>query len=67
MHKRINIIRKLASAFFMFSLGLYIVNDALLKKRIPLEIIGYVVFLSVGFYIGFHLALSEVERESSRR
>jgi hypothetical protein len=70
MYKRINIIHRLALGFLGFSLGLYIVNDAFLKKKIPLEIIGYLVFLSLGFYVGFHVCLGEIKRikriESSR-
>lgn len=61
MYKRINIIHGLALGYLGFSLGLYIVNDVFLKK-IPLEIIGYLVFSSIGFYAGFHICLDEVKR-----
>jgi hypothetical protein len=62
MYKRINIIHRLAVGFFLFSIGLYIVNDAFLKNKIPLDIIGYLTFLSLGFYAGFHVCLDEIKR-----
>jgi hypothetical protein len=38
------------------------VNDALLKKKIPTDLIGYLVFLSLGLYVGFHVCQDEVKR-----
>jgi len=62
MYKRINSIHRLSVGFFLFSIALYIVNDAFLKKKIPLDVVGYLVFLSLGFYVGFHVCLSEIKR-----
>jgi hypothetical protein len=46
----------------IFSLGLYIINDALLKSKMPTDLIGYLVFLSLGLYVGFHACLQEMKR-----
>lgn len=62
---RIVIIHRWALAFLCSSLGLYLINDGFLHKKIPLEIIGYILFLSIGFYVGFHVCLSEIKRERS--
>jgi hypothetical protein len=67
MSKRLIIFHRVALVFFLFSLGLYIVNDAFLKKKIPLELIGYMVFLSLGIYVGFHLCLDEVKRMNKKK
>ena len=67
MHKRIIIIHRLAEISFSSSIALYLINDTLLKKKIPLEIVGYILFLNLGFYVGFHLALREVERERKKK
>jgi hypothetical protein len=66
MYKRINTIHRLALGFLTFSLGLYIVNDLFLKKKIPLDIIGYLVFSSLAFYAGFHVCLAEVKRMNKK-
>ncbi len=62
MYKRITIIHRIALCFFLFSLALDVVNDAFLKNKMPREIIGYLIFLTLGFYVGFHICLDEVKR-----
>jgi hypothetical protein len=62
MYKRINILHRIFLSFFLLSLGVFIVNDSILKKRIPIEIVGYIFFLSLGIYVGFHVCLDELKR-----
>jgi hypothetical protein len=62
MSKRIFIIHRVALVFFLSSLGLSVVNEALWKSKIPSDIVGYLVFASLGFYLGFHICLDEVKR-----
>jgi hypothetical protein len=60
MSQRIFILHKIAAILFLASLGLYIINESFLNSRIPIEIIGYLVFLSLGLYVGFHVCLGEI-------
>jgi len=62
MSKRLILFHRITLLFFIFSFGLYFVNDALLKKKIPTDLIGYLVFLSLGLYVGFHVCQDEVKR-----
>jgi hypothetical protein len=66
MYKRINILHRIFLSFFIFSLGLYVVNDSILRKWIPIEIVGYIVFLSLGIYVGFHVCLDELKRMNKK-
>ena len=67
MNNRFRLYHRIALCLFIFSFGLYILNDTLLKKKIPIELIGYLVFLSLGLYVGFHVCLDEVKRMSNKK
>jgi len=58
---------KVALFLFLFSIGLFILNGTFLKKKIPIELVGYLVFLSLGLYVGFHFCLDEVKRMMNRK
>ena len=62
MWNRINLYHKIFLFFFLFCLLITFFNEVFLKTMIPKEILGYLVFLSLGNYIGFHLCLSEFKR-----
>jgi len=65
MPNRYFIFHRIFLFFFGFNIVFYIVNDAFLKK-IPLEIVGYSFFLSLGLYVGFHVCLGEVKRRAKK-
>ena len=62
MSKRIFLFHRIAAVFFLFSLGLCVITGSFLKSRIPIEIVGYLVFLSLGLYVGFQVCLGEIKR-----
>ena len=62
MNKRLTIYHRVSLFFFLFSIGLYIINDAFLKCKVHVEVVGYLLFLSLGIYIGFHVCLDEMKR-----
>ncbi len=66
MSKRLSILHKVALSVFLFRLGLYFLNETFLKIKIPGQLIGYLIFLSLGFYVGFHLCLSELRRSNRK-
>ena len=50
-----NIYEGSTAIFFMFSAVLYVVNLKLNKPVVPIEIGGYIFWLSLGLYLGFRL------------
>jgi hypothetical protein len=67
MSKRIFLFHRIAAVFFLFSLGFCVITGSFLKSRIPIEIVGYLVFLSLGLYVGFQVCLGEIKRMINRK
>lgn len=51
----INLFNKILAAFFMLNIVLDIINEKILGSSIPVEIVGYLFWLSLGLYLGFEL------------
>jgi hypothetical protein len=60
MRNRVMSYRKIVIGIFGFAIVLGLINDIYLNKVIPLEIIGYIFFLSTGIYIGFFFCINGV-------
>lgn len=60
--KRFSSFERAIQVFFMINLVLDIVNKNFLKSAIPIEIIGYLFWLSLGLYLGFKLCKNEYNR-----
>ena len=63
-NRRLRVYQKIITYFFIFNIIFYIINDAFFRNAIPLEIIGYMFFLSLGIYIGFHVCIHEIKRQN---
>ena len=64
MYKRLIIYQKISIYLFVANMGFYILNDSILKKAVPIEIVGYSLFLSVGFFIGVNICIDVLRKES---
>jgi len=42
----------------------YILNDSVLKKAFPIEIVGYSLFLILGLFIGVNICIDVLRKES---
>ncbi len=62
MIKRLSLYSKISSFIFAASIGLHMVNDIFLKKKVPGEIIGYVFWFSLGLFIGVNCCIDVVKR-----
>lgn len=51
----ISLFNKILAAFFMLNIVLDIINEKILASSIPVEIVGYLFWLSLGLYLGFEL------------
>ncbi len=60
--KRFNNYEKSITAFFMLNIFLDVVNKKLLNSIIPVEIIGYLFWLSLGLFLGFRWCKYEFTR-----
>ena len=64
MYKRLIIYQKISIYLFVANMGFYILNDSILKKAVPIEIVGYSLFLSVDFFIGVNICIDVLQKES---
>jgi hypothetical protein len=46
------------------SILFYIVNDAILQGRVPLEIIGYIIFFFLGTFVGVQCCIDLFKRNN---
>lgn len=60
--KRFSYFDKGLAALFIINIFLNVFNDKILKSLIPLEIISYSFWLSLGLYLGFQLCKYEYKR-----
>ena len=60
--KRFNNYEKTLAAFFVINVFLDVINKKLLNSIIPIEIVGYSFWLSLGLYLGFRLCKYEYGR-----
>ena len=52
MVTRFTLYSQISIYFFALSVAFYLFNDAVLKYKVPLEIVGYLIFFSLGIFIG---------------
>jgi hypothetical protein len=64
MYKRLIIYQKISIYLFALNMGFYIINDSVLKKAIPIEIVGYSLFLSLGLFIGVNICIDVLRKDS---
>jgi hypothetical protein len=64
MYKRLIIYQKISIYLFAANMGFYILNDSILKKVVPIEIVGYSLFLSLGFFIGVNICIDLLRKAS---
>jgi hypothetical protein len=64
MYKRLIIYQKISIYFFVANMGFYILNDSVLKKTVPIEVVGYSLFLSLGFFVGVNICIDALRKES---
>ena len=64
MYKRLIIYQKISIYLFAANMGFYILNDSILKKAVPTEIVGYSLFLSLGLFIGVNICIDVLRKES---
>jgi hypothetical protein len=64
MYKRLIIYQKISIYLFALNMGFYILNDSVLKKAIPIEIVGYSFFLSLGLFIGVNICIDVLRKDS---
>ena len=64
MYKRLIIYQKISIYLFAANMGFYILNDSVLKKAVPIEIVGYSLFLSLGLFIGVNICIDVLRKES---
>lgn len=60
--KRFSFYEKGINIFFMINIVLDTINEKLLYSAIPVEIIGYLFWLSLGLFLGFKLCKYEFIR-----
>jgi len=60
--KRFSYFEKGIAIFFMINLALDAINKKILNSAIPIEIIGYLFWLSLGLFLGFALCKNEYSR-----
>jgi hypothetical protein len=60
--KRFSYFDKGLTVFFMINLFLDILNKNILNSVIPIEIVGYLFWLSLGLFLGFKLCKYEYSR-----
>ncbi|WMW78120.1 hypothetical protein RF683_01360 [Flavobacterium sp. 20NA77.7] len=60
--KRFSDLDKGLTVFFMINLFLDILNKNILNSVIPIEIVGYLFWLSLGLFLGFKLCKYEYSR-----
>jgi hypothetical protein len=64
MYRRLIIYQKNSIYLFAANIGFYILNDSILKKAVPIEIVGYSLFLSLGFFIGVNICIDVLWKEA---
>ena len=64
MYKRLIIYQKISIYLFAANMGFFILNDSILKKAVPNEIVGYSLFLSLGLFIGVNICIDVLRKES---
>jgi hypothetical protein len=67
MSKRLLFYEKGSRYFFLINIFIYILNGTLLKKIIPIEIIGYFFFLSLGIFIGVQCCVSQIRINNTNK
>jgi hypothetical protein len=60
--KRFNIYQQGLAALFIVALFLDVINKKVLNSAIPVEIVGYLFWLSLGLFLGFKLCKYEYIR-----
>jgi hypothetical protein len=65
-HKRIDVYEICLTVFLFVNLFLDLINNYLLNTSIPVEIVGYLFWLSLGLYLGFRLYKYELGRINKR-
>ena len=68
MVKRLNLYSRISSLLFVASILFYVLNDAIFESRVPLEIVGYIIFFSLGAFVGVQCCidlLKKSKKESS--
>jgi hypothetical protein len=64
MYKRLITYQKISIYLFAANMGFYVLNDSVLKKVVPIEIVGYSLFLSLGLFIGVNVCIDVLRKES---
>ena len=67
MIKTLNLYSKISVFVFGSSILLWIINDAILKAKIPIEIVGHIFFLSLGLFIGVHSCIDVIKRSTNNK
>ena len=63
MVKRLSLYSKISIYFFASSIAFYVFNEAILKYKVPLEIVGYLIFFSLGLFIGTQCCIDVIRRK----
>ncbi len=64
MNRNLQLYSKIAIVLLVSSISLWMLNDLILNMKIPIEIIGYIVFFSLGIFIGVHCCIDAIKRHS---
>lgn len=64
--KRFSVIENILMVFFSINILLNSINNYLFNKAIPVEIVHYLFWLSLGLFIGFKLCKYEIRLINKR-
>lgn len=67
MHRRLIIYQKLSAYLFALGILFYVVNDSLLKRKVPIEIVDYFLFFSLGIFIGVNICIDVMRNNSKNK